>query len=289
MVISNDTINLEKLVLEPIIFLDLFSFPPTAWEVWQYLNERLPFLKVESVLSFWVSQKVISEKQGFYFLSGKDDLISIRKHRYNYSANKLKKARFFAKLFTFFPGVLAVSAANFIGSHNWRQNSDIDLFIITKKGYLWRSRLFCAGLAKILFSRPTKKNKKDKICLSFYVSENALNLKNLELVGGDPYFKYWRQGLLPLYVKGNIWKKFLQANQGEENKEGVKYIKKNFLENLAKKIQLRIMSPQLKKEINKSEGVVINDDVLKLYLTERRREFLDNFNLKRYEIFKTIN
>lgn len=289
MAIFNNTTDLEKLVLEPIIFLDLFSFPPTAWEVWQYLNEKLPFLKVESILSSWVLQGVISEKQGFYFLSGKDMLVSIRKHRYNYSANKLKKARFFAKLFTLFPGVLAVAAANFIGSHNWRQGSDIDLFIITKKGYLWRSRLFCAGFAKILFSRPTKRNKKDKICLSFYISDNALNLKNLELVGGDPYFQYWRQGLLPLYKKGNIWDRFLRANYEAENTSTKRYNKNNFLENLSKKIQLKIMSPQLKKEINGSEGVVINDDVLKLYLTERRREFLDNFNLKRYEIFKTIS
>ena len=61
------------------------------------------------------------------------------------------------------------------------------------------------------------------------------------------------------------------------------------LEKLVKKWQLKIMSPALKKEMNNSDGVVINDQVLKLYLGDRRREFLDKFNCKINEIFQKIN
>src|SRR5665811_218304 len=109
-----------------------------------------------------------------------------------------------------------VAAANFIGSHNWRKDGDIDFFIITKENYLWRSRLFCAGIAKLLFSRPTINNKKDKICLSFYISESALNLRPLELEGGDPYFEFWRRGLFPLYTRNDIWNRFQAANVDEK-------------------------------------------------------------------------
>ncbi|MDI3496284.1 MAG: hypothetical protein PWQ35_305 [Patescibacteria group bacterium] len=288
MVTSNYNLELSQKVLDPLIFYDLFSFPPTAWEIWQHYNKKWSFLEVEAVCRELVERGIIKEKEGFYFLPGQDDLIAIRKQRYNYSVKKLKKAHFFSRLFSCFSGIKAIAAANYIGSHNWRLGSDIDLFIITKKGYLWRSRLFCAGLTQLLFSRPTAKKKKDKICLSFYISEAALDLRNLELADSDPYFYYWRQGLLPLYTVGDIWQKFIEANEGER-REQEEPVKLGFWEKIAKKIQLKIMSPQLQVALNDSSGVFISDNILKLYVTERRQEFRDKFNLKRHEIFKTIN
>ena len=32
--------NLERLVLNQIIFLDLFDYPVTVFDVWQYLNKK---------------------------------------------------------------------------------------------------------------------------------------------------------------------------------------------------------------------------------------------------------
>ncbi|MDD3777995.1 MAG: hypothetical protein PHH52_01305 [Patescibacteria group bacterium] len=289
MVTSNYNLELLEKVLEILIFYDLFSFPPTAWEIWQHHNTKLSFLEIESICNDLVKAGVILEKEGFYFLPQREDLIVTRKKRYNYSVKKLKKAYFFSRLFSRFTGIKAIAAANYIGSHNWRLGSDIDLFIITKKGYLWRSRLYCAGLAQLLLSRPTEKKKRDKICLSFYVSEEALDLRDLELAGGDPYFYYWRQGLLPLYASGDIWKKFIEANKGEKRQRKGEILKLGFWENIAKKIQLKIMSPRLQGALGNSSGVLINDNILKLYVRERRQEFRDKFNLKKYEIFKTIN
>jgi hypothetical protein len=290
MTLNNDNQERYKQVLRPLIFLDLFSFPPTAWELWLYLDKKISLLDVEKSLQELKEKNVLQELQGFYFLSGRDEIVNIRRHRYNYSSAKLRKAHRFSRIFSLFPGVIMVAAANFIGSHNWRQESDIDFFIITKKNYLWRSRLFCAGVAKLLFSRPTIKSKRDKICLSFYISESALNLHSLELEGGDPYFDYWRRGLFPLYTYQNIWDKFQNANTAEKISNNVVKINKlGFLENIAKKIQLLIMPADLRRAMIESEGVVINDDVLKLYLKEKRRYFRQSFNEKKYEIFKTLN
>jgi len=216
MIASNDNLEKYKLVLRPLIFLDLFSFPPTSWELWQYLDKKIDILEVENYLKVLIERNILEKLQGFYFLKGRNSIVDIRHHRYNYSAAKLRKAHIFSRVFSFFPGVVMVAAANFIGSHNWRQDGDIDFFIITKENYLWRSRLFCAGIAKLLFSRPTIKNKKDKICLSFYISESALNLRPLELEGGDPYFEFWRRGLLPLYMFKDIWNRFQAANADEK-------------------------------------------------------------------------
>ena len=287
---NNDNRKRYKQVLRTLIFLDLFSFPPTAWELWLYLDKEISLLDVEKSLQELKEKNILQELQGFYFLSGRSKIVNIRRHRYNYSSAKLRKARRFSCIFSLFPGVVTVAAANFIGSHNWRQESDIDFFIITKKNYLWRSRLFCAGVAKLLFSRPTIKSKRDKICLSFYISESALNLHSLELEGGDPYFEYWRRGLFPLYTYQNIWDKFQAANKkGKITSNFVEKNKLGFFENIAKKFQLLIMPAALRQAMTESEGVVINDDVLKLYLKEKRRYFRQSFNEKKYEIFKTLN
>src|SRR5680860_1757085 len=125
MIVSNDKIKTYKQVLRPLIFLDLFSFPPTAWELWHYLDKEVSLSEIENTLHKLEDRKVIKKIQVFYFLSGRDNIVKVRRQRYNYFVSKLKKARVFSCLFSLFPGVIMVAAANFIGSHNWRQESDI--------------------------------------------------------------------------------------------------------------------------------------------------------------------
>lgn len=283
-----------EVVLEPIIFFDLFNCPLNPFELRKYLDMKLSYEDIVASLDSLVERKILQEKQGFYFLKGRADIVKERHRRYNYSRAKLKKASLFAKVFSFFPGVKVVAAANFIGDHNWRYESDIDLFIITKKNYLWLSRLYCAGIAKLSFSRPRRNHKRDKICLSFYISEDSLNLDELHLKGGDPYFKYWLPGLVPLYKKGSTWEKFVKANSSRADdsfspvKNRVNYLLLN-LEKLAKKVQLCIMPKYLKQAAEKKEGVLISDGVLKLYLKEKRPHYRQKYNLKKYEIFEKIN
>ena len=283
-------------VLEPVIFLDIFDYPPTAYEIRHYLDYKFSLAQVMVSLEELVSKGVIRERQGFYFLPGRQEIIDVRQARYNYSCTKLKIARRFSRLFSWFPGVVAVAAANFIGRHNLRLGSDIDFFVITKPGKIWLSRLYCAGLAKILNRRPTSRKKKDKICLSFYIASDQLNISALALPTEDPYFYYWQRGLVPLYNYQNTWDKFLHANnlvQSSSIVESIsnvrRHIKMSLGEKLAKRLQLKIMAPALLAARENSDGVVITDNILKLYLSDRRRYFASIFKDKKHEIITTIN
>lgn len=296
--------QVKKEVLKPIIFLDLFDYPPTAFEIWRYLDEKISLFHILNSLDELLEKKIIQNKDGFYFLYHRQEIVAIRQERYNYSCRKLKIARHFSLMFSWFFGVRAVTVANYIGHHNLRQGSDIDFFIITKPNTIWLSRLYCAGLAKLLNRRPTKNNKKDKICLSFYISEDSLDLTPLVLDGFDPYFYYWQRGLVNLKNKGKTWHNFLLANQlivnnqisssmikrqDKEDKYKIVEIIIRAMENIAKKIQLKIMDPELSAAANNSDGVFISDQTLKFYLRDRRRYFADIFKLKINEIFKTLN
>src|SRR5680860_323134 len=97
MIASNEKNKIYKQVLRPVIFLDLFSFPATAWELWHYLDKEVSLLEIENTLSELEEQKVIKKMQGFYFLSGREDIVNIRRQRYNHSSSKLRKSRMFSR------------------------------------------------------------------------------------------------------------------------------------------------------------------------------------------------
>ena len=283
--------DLRKAILRAIAFFDLFEYPLTIYEIWHNLNKLTALREVKETLDQeMISKTTINQKNGFYFLSGREEIIITRQKRYNYSLRKLKIARRFARLFSFCPFIKVVALANSLGQFNLRDESDIDFFIITAPRRIWLSRLYCTGWAKILNRRPTANNKKDKICLSFYISQEHLNLDDLRLKGADPYFDYWRSNLFLLYNKAEAYRNFLSANEVAQAAEGAVSRSHNFfldsLEVGAKKLQLKIMPSGLKIALNNSDGVVISNAVIKLYRVDRRREYAQKYGLKINEIFK---
>jgi len=280
-------INSPEAIILVIAFFDLFDFPLTVSEIWENTGRQVSLSEIINLLK---QTDKIEEKNGFYFLKGRSEIIAIRRARYFFSERKVRIARRFAYLFSLCPFVQVVTLANSLGFYNLRRESDLDFFIITSPGKIWLSRLYCAGLAKILACRPTEKVKQDRVCLSFYVSADYLNLDKLRLEGGDPYFDYWRQHLFLLYNKNRIYEKFLAANNLINNPPvtlippGVATL--GLVEKVAEKLQLRLLPSNLRVLANQSEGVVINNQVIKLYRRDRRRYFSNLYGNKIAEIFK---
>ncbi len=291
--VLDQEIDLKRKIKEILAFFDLFDYPLTSLEIKQYLDGQFSLQEIIFLLD---KLEDVSKKQGFIFLPGRDDIINVRKKRYNYTKRKLKRAKHFSFLFSLCPFVQLILLGNSLGSYNLRDGSDIDFVIISKSKRLWLTRLYCAGLAAILNSRPKRGDKRDKICLSFYISADSLNLDNLQLKPKDPYFFYWLRSLIVLYNKNKTYERFLQANKlplNDKNQLDFKNEKKNnvlvykffnILESLAKSFQLLIMAAGLKRAANNSVGVVINDKVLKLYLHDNRQEYLEKYGNKLQQI-----
>jgi hypothetical protein len=296
------TNDLKKAIKEMVAFFDLFDFPLTAQEISHYLDGRFSWLEISVALE---SLSIINNRHGQYFLKGREEIILSRQKKYNYYCRKLKIAQRFGRLFAVCPSVRAVFLSNVIGPHNLRDSSDIDFFIITKPGQIWLARLYCTGLAAFLNKRPQKNNKRDKICLSFYISSDQFDLSGLKLKPLDPYFNYWLRNLVLLYNKDRTHEDFLRANhlpirvlqknseihqtmEKTPSEETSKNLKVRFLivcERIAKNFQLAIMNPALKLAANNSLGVVINDKILKLYLKDNRQEYLEKYGNKLQQVF----
>ena len=162
--------SIEKNIIKSICYFDIFDYPLTLPEIHQWLFQiktNLSDLKSVFEQSEFLKEK-IGQKDGFYFLNGREEIIEIRKKRKEISEKKIKRAKKICKWLLFFnPFVKGVAVCNDLAYFNAPENSDIDLFIITQKNSIWAARFFLVFSLKLFGLRPTEKNKKDKICLSF--------------------------------------------------------------------------------------------------------------------------
>ena len=293
--------NMELAIVRTIAFFDLFDYPLTSYEVWQYLSIKTDLKTVNNVL--WHGILGISSRHGFYCLAGKEGLVEIRMNRYNYTDEKMKIALRIVRFFKFIPWIKMIAIANSIGSHNLRSSGDIDFFIITRPNRIWLTRLFCAGSMKLMNLRPTEKNKKNKICLSFYTTTDNLDLSSLR-IEDDIKFNYWASFLVPIFDTSSTYEKLVSANAwlinifpnriplpmsfkrriNSRRKDRVNMLF-NYLEKLAARFQYAIMPKALKESMNRDNRVIINDGMLKLHVTDNREIYRDRFKeiMKKYE------
>ncbi len=237
--------NIEEAIVGAIAFFDMFDYPLTDFEVWKFVNIKCNLSDIREALKELSSEaselNSIQNKNGFYFLRGRSDTIEIRLKRYVYADRKFKRAMRVVKIFKLIPWIKMIAVSNVIGAHNLRDGSDIDLFIITANKKIWLTRFFCITIAQMLGLRPKEGDTRDKICLNFYVSEEAMNLEGLMLreeheeakllrfsanaenrrslasFQSDIYFIYWLVNLIPIYEVDDMYKKFIWENNWIKN------------------------------------------------------------------------
>lgn len=293
---ENNKEKYKEAIIRVIAFFDKFDFPLSSFEIWRFLPLKCDYFEILAVLDEMIllNNSRINFKNGFYFLPQRSDIIEKRMMRYNYADRKFKKALFFVRIFRFIPWIKMIGIANIIGANNTRDAGDIDFFIVTEKGRIWISRFFCVLFAKVLRARPSFRKTRDTICLSFYVTEDSLDLETVSYGQRDYYFLYWLAGLVPVYDKGKYYSKLIFGNKWllrqlpnwkkfSTNKRRIVAPLQSFvyrdivdmlfggLEPWLKKKQLQIMPESLARAINyPSKAVIVSDSILKLHANDRR-------------------
>lgn len=303
---------LEKSILATVSYFDIFDYPLTSFEIYKYLLSpagqalNITYFEVKKTLDgFSPLQKKIQTCEGFYFLFGREGIISIRKERYIIAREKFKQAKRFIKFLSKLPFINAIYICNSLSYSNARPESDIDLAIICRPKTIWLVRMLAAGLTDFLRKRPAEDNLTNKICLSFYACTDNLSIEKYQSECPDVHFIFWQSQFLPIYEKDektffneNTWaKKYLpnqiyqSANQSRaiqhqskikkrcENllcKTFIKYINKK-----AKKYQLKIMPAKLKVAAQEpNTNVVLDDDIIKLHSNDKRQEYNQKWRIK---------
>ena len=194
-------------ILSALAYYDQFEFPLTAQEIFFALPEsegtRLSFEEVERALHEAVRLRTVETKDGMYFLPGREDFVGIRHARYAVAEAKYKRVARFLKIARHAPYLRAAFVCNTLARSNARAESDIDLYLVAAPGRVWSTRLCVTGLAALLRVRPTVTESADRICLSFFVSTDALNVRPLA-IEDDVYLAHWLQELYPVYDEAGI-------------------------------------------------------------------------------------
>ncbi len=176
------------------------------------------------------------------------------------------------------------------------ENSDIDLFIIARSWQLWTARFLATAVTMLLGLRRWNthglikgspeyiKKTKEKFCLSFFITENAMNLDSIR-IENDIYLDAWIKTLIPLVNKNNTLERFLAAN-GREKSSEKKETKKSwfllssfffllsFFESFIKRIWLK-KTLKTYERLWKPWGVIISDTMLKFHDNDQRKIYRD--------------
>lgn len=298
--------RLPKSVLQTLAYFDIFDHPLTSEELYRFLYTDFTDFKID--YSDFVERLEhidgIEAKQGFYFLPSREKIVETRQRGIKFIEEKMKIAKRGIKKIRWIPFARAVFVCNTVASAGVSEESDVDVFVVVRKGRLWLTRLLITLVLSLFGLRRTKKKIKNKICLSFYVVDSRLNLEDLAIGNNDIYLIYWLAQLIPVYDPDKIFDSIQEANQwikryipnasepykvlhrwkvGNSNLNG--HVKKFFekmwgegygrvIENQAKNIQLSKMKRNKASVQNENDKrVVIQDDILKFHENDRRVEY----------------
>ena len=131
--------QLEKAIVSAVAYFDIFDFPLTFFEIWQNLYfekegcQKFSLTDVSGKLNELIKQNVVEKKDGFYFFSGRAEIIKTRLDRYKLAEKKYHLALKIAKIFSFIPFVKLTAICNSLAYANSRRGSDIDFFIVTRE------------------------------------------------------------------------------------------------------------------------------------------------------------
>ncbi len=285
--------ELRESILRTVCYFDLFDHPLTRAETrrWLFESGAVSFTEVEAGVDALLTEGILKEERGMVSLADREGLAGIRAARYRHSCRKWKRARRWARVFAALPGVRLVGIGNTLAFHNAKDDSDIDFFIITAPGTIWRTRFFCAALAALFDLRPRPGANRDKLCLSFFVTDDHLNIYSLlptpYSLANDIYLHYWIRQMAPLAGDAEAAQAFVAANPGVEERGAVgcsKFLTKLFSPlgrlpgGLMKNWQIKRFPPDLRQaEARRDGSVVVSERMLKFHVNDRRRDIYEKW------------
>ncbi|NQU77792.1 hypothetical protein HQ544_03790 [Candidatus Falkowbacteria bacterium] len=205
--------DLERTILTLITYYDIFDYPLSLIEVWLWgykLDARCKVLDVVELLQRLADK--IEEKDGFYFLRGREELVSLRQERRNFGVEKWKKSLGVVKILRFVPFVRMIALCNNNGFLHTKKDSDIDLFIIVSGGRLWLARFLITLVTQIMGVRRYGRKIDNRICLSFYITDEALNIKKF-YDKNNMYLYQWMNLIAPIFDVDKTYRRFFLENE----------------------------------------------------------------------------
>ena len=294
----NEVLSLKQAILATLHYFDLLDFAPTAAELADFLyGWSAPVEVIEAQLA---KMEDVAHAHGFYFLKGRQSLAEMRKERALLNKKLWKKVRQCGWMLSLCPFVKMVAVCNSLAYENVKPESDIDLFVVTKTGHLATARFFMKVLTQIFGVRVHHNKIAGRFCLSFFVSESAMNLEKLAH-DFDPHLAYFVATMRPVCGE-ETYVEFLRVNNEwisryfkRPLKPKLEYLQRHPIVGVFSRVLESILSifgsviepflgkhqgkkdTERKKMFPNSKGIVTNKDVFKFHENDPREEIAQDF------------
>ena len=289
--------NNEKAILTTLIYSNIFDYPLTKQELWEYALTPSSLNKKEFFTTLTTFPHCRSKRQ-YYFLPGAEAIVQIRLNREAVAKKKLFLAKKTARILSIIPTIQFIGISGSLSMNNTQDEDDIDLVIITRQHSIWVTR-FCIFIMLEIFRKRRKRGSRqvnDKICVNLLLEESSLALSPRRQ---NIYTAHEIIQVKALFDCNNMHQRFLLANpwvkkfmpHALSRIKGKKYQKPylcrdvalqrlyRWLNSLAKCLQLWYMKGQHSSEI-------ISDTVLAFYQSATQQRILGEYEkgLRQYNI-----
>jgi len=207
---------MERAILQTLCYHDIFDYPLALSEISKFLiinskckiqNAKLQF-KIQNL----IKRRKIQEKDDFYFLSGREKIVAIRKRREKYSRKKFLIAKKATRFLRLIPTIKMIAVTGALAVNNVKEEDDIDFLIVVSKNRLWLTRIQAVLLIELFASRPQldKGRLQDAICLNIFLDENHLQMPREKQ---NLFVAHELVQMKLLWQKDNVYQKILKENQ----------------------------------------------------------------------------
>jgi hypothetical protein len=191
----------EIAIARSVIYASLFDYPLTLEQLHYSLIESDQ--TCEEILGVYEGSEllrdIIDYRDGFFFQSGRSDLIDERRRREARSDAFLQHHRLALRLICALPFTRLVGLSGSIAHRNLEPNGDLDLFIVTHGPRVWTVTVMLLVLTKLLGRRRT-------ICANFALADTHLAVDQQDLFTANQMIH-----LRPL-IGTDLLQRFLAAN-----------------------------------------------------------------------------
>ncbi len=181
---------------QTLAYFDKYDYPLTKEELvyWQSADKGSKNVKYQS-------------HNKFYFLSGRQKIVGLRKQREVISQGKWEIAKQVGERLKKFKFIQAIFVTGSLAMNNTKLDDDIDLMVVTSPNSLWIVRFFVNFYLRTVRRYPHQQLAKNAICINLWLDSD-----NLQITPQSLYVAHEIMQAKVLWDRNNVANKFLGSN-----------------------------------------------------------------------------
>lgn len=149
----------EQKIFKTLLYSSIFSFPLTKEELYYYLHTSSSVIPSEYENALTKLTPLLWSEKGYLVLLNDKRHLKKRLREEHEVRRKILIAKQMVSILSFIPSVYFIGISGGVAVGDASQSDDIDLFIITKKGTLYATRLLLLGVLQLFGKVITKYEK----------------------------------------------------------------------------------------------------------------------------------